>query len=169
MPAIVMKGHAHDKVSSGNFPPAFASDTMGVHHATVSNKFTGPPTKIPVKTAFRHDKVTGSNWPAAFGVNKFYQKDIPARATVKMMAISKPSTVEKDTEEDVESTSRKVILARATVVMNYPHKTHPHAYPNDKVTDGAWPPAFGVNDFYNATKNDSWDTSTTKPANSEQA
>jgi len=34
------------------------------------------------------------------------------------------------------------------VVMNY---THPHAYPNNRVTDGDWPPVFGVNKFYDAT------------------
>ena len=93
MPVVFMKGHSHDKVSASNFPPAFASDTMGVHHASGSNKYTGPAAKIPAKGGFRHDKVTGSGWPAPFGVNKFYQKDIPARANVKMME-NKSSPIE---------------------------------------------------------------------------
>jgi len=93
MPVVFMKGHSHDNVTGGAWPPAFASDTMGVHHSSGSNKYTGPAAKIPAKGGFRHDKVTGSGWPAPFVVNKFYQKDIPARANVKMME-NKSSPVE---------------------------------------------------------------------------
>jgi len=37
-----------------------------------------------------------------------------------------------------------------------------NAYPNNKATDGAWPPAFAENKFYDATSSICWDTSSKK-------
>jgi len=64
--------------------------------------------------------------------------------------------------EDVTTTTTATTTSTEEAFSDVMNQAQHNAYPNNKATDGAWPPAFAENKFYDATSSVCWDTSSKK-------